>query len=331
MKHVLRRAGLVLAILVVVAGFAIAEASSESSAKAEPLNIRLFGVRGFPGEGTPIQGMLEDLISKKMGYPVTFELFGGGPDSDLHPVVDMMLASNELPDVFQRFNIDPEFLEQAATTFSVAEYKANMPRQAKRLTEIMNQLGKDEDDTWAIYQNDEGNMWGAPRIWEWGWIPSGQMWRKDIVEELGYDIPSTLAEAEEIFEAFKAVYPDEYALTGRGQTDWQCFDLVFNAFGFSMLSGTTERDGKVVQVFTTREFREALQVLRRWYEKGYWDPDFVNQGLEWMTNFAEGKYIVTQWTKDWNFPTGQDTRYLNNLRDNVPGAMAVAARHLAAD
>ena len=110
MKHVLRKAGLVLTILALVAGFAVAEATGESSAAAEPLNIRLFGVRGFPGEGTPIQGMIEDLVSQKMGMPVTFELFGGGPDSDLHPVVDMMLAANELPDVFQRFNIDPEFL-----------------------------------------------------------------------------------------------------------------------------------------------------------------------------------------------------------------------------
>jgi hypothetical protein len=86
-----------------------------------------------------------------------------------------------------------------------------------------------------------------------------------------------------------------------------------------------------VQVFTTREFRQALEVLRRWYEKGYWDPNFVNHGLEWITNFAEGKYLVTQWTKDWDFYKGVDTGYLNNLRDNVPGAMAVAARHLAAD
>jgi len=332
MKRTLVRTVGVLCALVLVAGFAVAEGKSEGSAAAQPLNIRLFSVRGFPGEDTVIPGMIEDLISDKVGYPVTFELLGGGDDSTLNPEVDMLLAANELPDVFQRFNIQPDFLEQAASKFSIQEYREYMPRQVKRLVEIMNQLGKDEAQTWSIYQDPaDGMMWGAARIWEWGWIPSGQMWRKDILDELGYDIPTTLGEAEEVFEAYKAVYPDKYALTGRGQTNWQCFDLVFNAYNFTFLSGTVVRDNTVKQVFTTREFRQSLDWLRRWYEREYWDPDFINQGLEWITNFAEGNYVVTQWIKDWNFPTGEDTSYLNNLRDNVPGAMAVAARHLAAD
>jgi hypothetical protein len=132
-----------------------------------------------------------------------------------------------------------------------------------------------------------------------------------------------------VFEAFKSANPDEYALTGRGQTDWQCFDLVLNAFGLS--GGDPELvDGVVKQFWATREFREALIVLRRWYEQGFWDPDFVNQGIEWRTNFADGKYLVTQWEKTWDFETGEDTIY-NNLRDNVPGAKVVPARHLAAD
>ena len=332
MKDVLRKVGLVLTILAVVAGFAVAEATSESAAQQEPLNIRWFGIRGFPGEDTPIQGMLEELISKKVGYPVTLELFGGNPDGELHSTVDMMLAANELPDVFQRFSNwtgQPEFVDQAAATFTSDVYKANMPRQAKRLVEIMNQLGKDEDDTWAIYENADGLMTGAPRIWEWGWIPSGQLWREDKLDELGYKIPTTLAEAEEVFEAFKAVNPDEYALTGRGKTNWQCFDVVFNAFGIHLM-WENKQDGYIRHGFATREFREALIVLRRWYEKGYWDPDFVNHGIEWRTNFAEGKYLVTQWEKTWDFDSGEDTIY-NNLRDNVPGAKVVPARHLAAD
>jgi len=200
MKRILHKTALALAILLVAAGFAVAEGGAESSAAAEPLNIRLFSVRGYPGENTEIPGMIEDLISEKVGYPVTFDLLGGGPDSTLHPEVDMLLAANELPDVFQRFNIDPDFLEQAASKFTVQEYRENMPRQVKRLVEIMNQLGKDEQETWSIYQDaNDGMMWGAARIWEWGWIPSGQMWRKDILDELGYDIPTTLAEAEEVF------------------------------------------------------------------------------------------------------------------------------------
>jgi putative aldouronate transport system substrate-binding protein len=158
------------------------------------------------------------------------------------------------------------------------------------------------------------------------------MWREDILDELGYAVPTTIAEAETVFEAYKAVYPDKYAISGRGQTDWQCFDFVFNAFGL-VGGGQHVRDGKIVQFFATREFREALQVLRRWYEKGFWDPDFANQALELYENFAAGDYIEVQWISraNWDFNTGEDTGNLNNLRDTVPGARAGAYTHIAAD
>jgi putative aldouronate transport system substrate-binding protein len=173
-------------------------------------------------------------------------------------------------------------------------------------------------------------MRGAPRIWEYGWVPSGQMWRKDILDDLGYEIPTTLAEAEEVFEAYKAQYPDKYALTGRGKTDWQCFDIVFNAFGLPG-GGHVLRDGKVVEDFTTREYREALIWLTRWYAKGYWDPNFQNHAMEWVQNFAAGEYLIVCWIKDWNFmDNDRPTSYLEPLR-NIPGAMAVAATHLKAD
>jgi putative aldouronate transport system substrate-binding protein len=329
MKRVL---GLALAILVVSTALVFAGGEGESGSTQEPLTIRWFGTRSYPGEGTEIPGMIEELVSQKVGYPVTFELMGGVGDGEMHATQDMLLAANDLPDVFQRFSSTQyDWLRQAATKFSTQEYKENMPMQAKWLAELMVQVGAEEDSTWAKYQDPEDGMFlGAPRIWEWGWVPSGQLWRKDILDELGYEIPTTLAEAEEVFEAYKATYPDKYALTGRGKTNWQCFDLVFNAFG---LPGGNQvvRDGRVVQDFATREYREALIVLNRWYTKGYWDPNFINHALEWMTNFAEGNYIVTQWTKDWHFMDGDPpTRWLEPLRD-IPGAMAVPATHLAAD
>ena len=110
-----------------------------------------------------------------------------------------LLAANDLPDVFQRFNIDPKFLEQAATKFSVQFYKENMPGQYKWLLQLGQSVGKSEAETWSTYQDaKDGMMWGAPRIWEWGWVPSGQMWRKDLLDQLGYRIPATLAEAEKV-------------------------------------------------------------------------------------------------------------------------------------
>jgi putative aldouronate transport system substrate-binding protein len=316
-------------MLVMVAGFAAAGGKTGAATTQEPLVVRWFGIRGFPGEGTKIPGMLEELISKKVGFPVQFEKLGGVADGEMEATERMMLAANDLPDVFQTFGIDYEFLNQAVAPFSLEEFQEYMPGTIAWERGIIANAGTDEAATWAKHANPEtGELYGVPSVWVTGWVPSGQMWRKDILDDLGYDIPTTIAEAEEVFEAYKAAYPDKYALTGRGKTDWQCFDLVFNAFAISG-GDNFVRDGVIKQFYATREFREALEVLRRWYAKGFWDPNFQNHALEWVTNFAAGQYLVTQWIKDWEYP--QDTRWLNDLRDNVPGAMAVAATHIAKD
>jgi len=157
------------------------------------------------------------------------------------------------------------------------------------------------------------------------------MWRKDIVEQLGYKIPTTLAEAEQLYAAYKSTYPTKYALTGRGQTNWQCFSAVFNAYGIPG-GDAVVRNGKIVQDFTTREFRSSIQVLQRWYTKGYWDPNFKNHAMEWVYNFADGNYVgPLVWVKDWNYmDKTPPTAYLEKLR-NIPGAVAVAAPFLRAD
>jgi len=332
MKRVRMVIGIASALLIVAAGVAMASGGTESAAKQEPLQIKWFSVRSFPKEGTEIPPKLEAMVSSKVGFPVKFILQGGVEDGEMHAAQDKLLAANDLPDVFQRFNIDPKFLEQAGTKFSVQFYKENMPGQYKWLLQLGNSLGKSEAETWSTYQDAKDNMmYGAPRIWEWGWVPSGQMWRKDILDQLGYKIPTTLAEAEKVYEAYKAVYPTKYALTGRGQTNWQCFSAVFNAYGLPG-GDAVVRNGKIVQDFTTREYREAIQVLTRWYAKGYWDPNFPKHAMEWVYNFADGNYVgPLVWVKDWNYADKiPPTSYLENLR-KIPGAQAVAAPFLRAD
>jgi ABC-type glycerol-3-phosphate transport system substrate-binding protein len=332
MKRVRMVIGIASALLIVAAGVAMASGGTEAGAKQEPLVIKWFSIRSFPKEGTEIPPKLEALVSSKVGFPVKFTLMGGVEDAELHATVDKLLAANDLPDKFQRMNIDTKFLEQAAAKFSVQMYKENMPGQYKWLLSLGTSLGKTEAQTWSTYQDPKDQMmWGEPRIWDTGWVPSGQMWRKDLLDQLGYKIPTTLAETEKVYEAYKSVFPTKYATTGRGATNWQCFSAVFNAYGLPG-GDAIVRNGKIVQDFTTREFREAIQVLTRWYAKGYWDPNYMKHNLEWAYNFAEGNYIgPLVWTKDWNYmDKTPPTSYLEKLR-NVPGAVAVAAPHLRAD
>lgn len=321
-----------LVLFVLLLGTGICFAAGDAEAKEDVTIIKWFGNRGVPGDGAPIVGMLEELVSVEVGFPVEFELYGVA-DDNVGPKLQLMLAANDLPDWFPYLPaVDDDFMRQAAAKFSVEEMKEYLPNQVKGLLKVMNDTGLDEAETWARYQDaTDGLMWGMPRMWTTGWVPNGQIWRTDILEELGYDIPATIAETEEVFTAFKAAYPDKYGMGGSGELDWQCFDQVFNAFGI-LAGGHGIRDGKVQEHFVWPEFKEALEVLTRWYGKGFIDPEFITHPNSVKFRlYSEGKYLTTEWAGKNMWELSPSTRKIGGLVANVPGAKSEPATHIRAD
>ena len=331
MKRFFTTTGTALLILVLASGLASAAGEAEAGAADDVTVIRWFGTRGVPGPDAPIPPLLEELVSRKVGFDVKFEIYGA-VDNHME-IIQLNLAANDLPDLFHVFNINEDFLRQASAKFEVQEMAENMPESTKWLRGLMNQLGLDEDETWAIYQDSsDGRMWGTPRIWDLGWVPSGQMWRKDVLDDLGYETPTTIAETEEVFAAYKAAFPDKYAMGASGKAPWwQAFDQVFNAYGI-VAGGQGMRDGMLKQHFTFPEFKEALATLRNWYAKGYIDPEFIthNNGDKFRI-FAQGDYLTTEWMGRQSWTGDENARSIGELVHNVPGAMAVPGTHIAKD
>ena len=331
MKRFFSLTGTALLILVLAAGTAGATGEAEGGAAEGTTVIKWFGTRGVPGPDAPIPPMLEELVSQKVGFDVQFEIYGA-VDNHME-IIQLNLAANELPDLFHVFNINTDFLTQAAAKFELAEMEEHMPESTKWLRGLMGQLGLDEEETWAKYQDSsDGRMWGTPRIWDTGWIPSGQMWRKDILDDLGYEVPTTIAETEEVFAAYKAAFPDKYAMGASGKSPtWQAFDQVFNAYGI-VAGGQGVRDGMIKQYFTFPEYKEALVTLRDWYAKGYIDPEFITHtNIDKFQVFSQGNYLTSEWMGRGNWTADENARFIGPLFHNVPGAVVVPATHIARD
>ena len=322
---------LVLVVLVCAVSPGFAGGTQQTAAADDVTTIRWFGTRGVPNQNAPITGMLEQMLSDKLGYTVRFEL-SGTPDDDFQPVLNLALAAQDLPDVFLVFAVENDFTRQAAAKFELQEMLTHMPRMSGMLLDLMQDLNLDEDATWARYQDDQGLMWGTPRIWDMGWVPSGHVWRKDILDELGFDVPKTIAETEQVFAAYKAAYPGRYALAASGRSPtWQAFDFVFSAFGIPN-GGHSIRDGVVKQHFALPEYRQALDVLARWYRLGYIDPEFVTMdNAEKMRAFAQGRHLVVDWIGYANWHLDDTAPNIGPIFANVPGAQPVMGRHIAAD
>jgi len=318
--------------LLLSAGAALVFASGGTETPAagaqKELVIKWFGTRGIPGQNAPVPKMLEQLISKRVGYPVKFDLYGAveNPDQKLQ----LMLAANELPDVLFYGSLDQQFLEQAVAKIDLKEMLDYMPMMSKWLKQIMVDLGLNEQKTWAIYQDKAGKMYGTPRIWDIGWLPSGQMWRKDVLDKLGKPIPTTLAEVESAFAAYRAMYPKDYPWTAAGKVTWQCFDLVFNAYGIDNGSMHVV-DGTVRQYFATPDYKKALELLASWYKKGYIDPEWLTYGNPDKTAlWSKGKFMVMEWMSrnEW---LASPSSFSEQLIRNVPGAQPVPGAHIRAD
>lgn len=109
--------------------------------------------------------------------------------------------------------------------------------------------------------------------------------RGDWLENLGLEVPKTLAEFEEVLEAFTYDDPDgngiddTYGFTG---VNWNSFSLspLCQAFGFNMDVWYMDEEGKVQYGTVQPEMKQTIELLQKWYKAGYFPTEFWNQGWD---------------------------------------------------
>ncbi len=120
----------------------------------------------------------------------------------------------------------------------------------------------------------DGNIWALPRALETTSNPT--YIRKDWLDQAGLDIPTTFEELEEVLAAFK-----EADFAGGGQT----IPLLIVSEGgldYGITAGFTEygygywmdeQDSLIKPAALQPGFKECLEQVSGWYEKGYIHPD----------------------------------------------------------
>ena len=101
--------------------------------------------------------------------------------------------------------------------------------------------------------------------------------RTDILEEMGCEMPATLAELEAIFDKYIEMYPGQYpvVLSKDLQDSGNTFQTVLTACNAYMDMWMEDENGELVYTSIQPEMRTALERMATWYEKGYIDPEFV--------------------------------------------------------
>ena len=239
-----------------------------------------------------------------------------GPDYDQK--VSMAIASQDIPDIM--------YVSDYATLVDLVEN--NM---IEDLTDVYNNLACDTVkaayESYGTENNPlntvtfDGKIMAIPKTQ----LSDGQdfLWvRKDWMEKLNLSEPSTIEEVADLLRAFISRDPD-----GNGQDDTVglvvhsevygdypnntfAIDNIFTAFGAYPNIWIKDASGKAVYGSIQPQMKDALALLRDWYQEGLLDTQFTTRTTDDIVALISsgqcGAYIGPWWSP---FNTAQTSTY----------------------
>ncbi|MBD2843892.1 extracellular solute-binding protein [Paenibacillus sp. IB182496] len=194
--------------------------------------------------------------------------------------LNLMIASQNLPDVVEtNWLTIPRGPENAIQEGTILRLNELIEQHAPNFRKYLDEHPEVE----KMIKTDEGSIYGFPFIRgdEQLMVFNGPIIRKDWLEAVGKEMPTTIDEWEDVLTAFRDDDPN-----GNGQQDEIPFFVKYdgnvkspglnNFIGsFGIAAQFYQVDGKVQYGEIQPEFKEFLTVLSRWYEEGLLDPDFA--------------------------------------------------------
>ena len=206
----------------------------------------------------------------------------GIPGSDFDQVAQVLLATDDLPDVLgggNSFNLARDFYD-TGVILPISDYWDIMPDMARVFEGVPDARKYFLDG--KLYHTMTLRRY-YPR---YGQLP---VIRADILNELGLSAPDSFEELYEVLKAMKQAYPNTFPYTQRGLGSLMAISYALSVpYG---LDWDPDIDGGSWIYGTARdEFIGTLEFLNRLYEEELLDPDYaVIPGPEWQERLGGGR------------------------------------------
>lgn len=161
-------------------------------------------------------------------------------------------------------------------------------------------------------KNDEGLYYSVPmvRAEDSYMVFNGNIVRKDWLDELGLEVPTTLQEMEDVLIAFK----EKKGATAGYTVAWNNYSRTVYAFGIAE-DFYINADGQVAYGYIEPAYKEFLELMNRWISMGIADPDMFTQSYDtWSAKIASGKTGFV-----WGNTGGELGSKLQSIKADVPG------------
>ncbi len=226
-------------------------------------------------------------IEKKFGVDIQFQIPALGSESDNF---NLMLGTGDYTDVISlAYSPDTAaVLYEDGVIVDIAPYlEEYMPNYWKYLNDNPEAKAAITDDEGHIFniltasKTEDETMWG------------GLVYRRDIIETMtggyvsfpsGNEEPTTIEDWEYMLGLFQMYF--EAAKLNGGSADYACLILPYNGYfyGGELISGfgigtaaIAVENGNVYLGATRNEFRNYLEKMHEWYEKGWIYQDFASR------------------------------------------------------
>ncbi|MDL2205976.1 extracellular solute-binding protein [Eubacteriales bacterium OttesenSCG-928-N13] len=279
----MKKLSLLLVLVLVMTSFAsIALAENELALKAfdEPVTVKVMRESSltiwFPEGESYQKNVLTDFYKEKLN--IDYDVAWITDNGHYKEQVDLAIASNDLPDIFE---VDPQQL-----------YRLAMAGQIQPLGEVYEKYGSDKVKA-ALGLNDNmffdqatvnGEMYGLPEPNDFA-DGTSLMWiRQDWLDYMGLTAPTNVDELEALALKFMEGPVDEAgnkALFGIGlsKMDYPSNNFVFRGMShpYDAYFDTWIPDGEGGLEFSDvqPEVKDYLAKMNDWYTKGIFDPEFA--------------------------------------------------------
>lgn len=248
----------------------------------EPLDISLMMAYWVDQPPKTENNYLFEKFQEMLGVRLHLSLY---PSANYTDKAMMKLASTDLPDVMWV----ADSVVKTKAVIDAAEAGAFWDCTELLHTGRYPNLDKAITTTMIANASIHGRLYGMP-----GPRPSarnGIVFRKDIFEKYGIEVPYDMDSFYQAAVAIKANEPDMIPFTwGGGKIiDFLCVsDGGFNRYGL-------DENGNIAPAWNTESYKKALALLRKMYAEGLLNSDFaIQSGSETEASTIEGRAAMIQ-------------------------------------
>ncbi|XEC95814.1 extracellular solute-binding protein [Paenibacillus tarimensis] len=272
----------------------------------EIVKVKVF--KSHLGKGTIPDGKDAHVQYVRDRTGVEYELVTTPPGSEPAEFINLLIASNELPDILRPIGGVEQTLIQQGGALPLDDL---LPEYAPNVWKNIPQ------EAWDVVRSasSDGKIYYVPKVFL---VPErAPMIRLDWIDAVDMKMPETVQEYKDLLRAFRDKDPngnnlaDELPTTGREFGKWM--DHLFAIYGVAMWEGVPEwdiYDGEIQYAGVTENMKAAIVFIRELYAEKLLDNEtFLNKGDVWQAKINNN--LVGSW---YHLPAGLRDRYAAMLQ-----------------